>query len=200
MSIFDSITALFDPAKRRAKKENQLRRGMAQMKRIIQMLEKNEAEYIEKARYVSKRGLEDQLPMLKANIRRAIATRKNIERQLIAIDTAMQMRAEAEAINAFAGSMNAISSSISDLFGATDMVKMQSNFENAMHNTQSMKDCTEIFMDTFSNYMSSSDSAYMSSSNSTESIDVISDEALDKLIFANGLLLELEKLEGKKQH
>ena len=177
---------------RRIEREMQVKQGLSQMRRQVKMLEKSEVEYLEKARHVHKRGLDDQLPLLKSNVRRTIATRKNIERQIIAIETAIQMRAEAESINAFAKSLNAISSSISELFGATDMVKMQTNFEKAMLQAQSMQERTELFIESFTSDMTSADVA--------RSNDEISDEALDRLIFAgeksqDPLLEEINALE-----
>jgi hypothetical protein len=168
---------------------------LSQLQRKIKEAQKNEAAYIAKARIAHQKGFGDQYALLKANIRRVRARQIGMERRILTIETAMQVQAEMESDKIFAESMNAISKSISELFNAQDMAKMEANFEKAALQAQSVEELTQNFIESFTSNMTTSD---------VEPGHSTSDEELDRLIFAgekssaqtgDSLLEELDALE-----
>jgi hypothetical protein len=145
------------------------------MKREIKSSQKNEADYIAKARIAHKKGCGAPFALWYANLRRVRARQIALERHILTIETAMQTQAEMESNKVFAESMNAISKSISELFNAQDMAKMEANFEKAALQAQSVEELTQNFIESFASNMSEPD---------MEPGDDTTDEELDRLIFA----------------
>ena len=190
------ILGIFKTKEERRQERNiQVKQWLSQLRREIKTSQKNEADYIVKARTAHQKGFGDQFALLKANIRRVRARQIAIERRILIIETAMQMQAEMESNKIFAESMNAISKSISELFNAHDMAKMEANFEKAAFQAQSVEELTQNFIESFTADMSTPD---------VEPGDDTSDEELNRLIFAgdksssqtrDDLLEEIEAME-----
>ena len=132
---------------RRIERDIQVRQGIQQIKRQVKSLEKNEAGYLEKARRAKQMGSNDQLALLRQAVKRAISSRMMLERQLLNIETAAQMKNQAETFGAFAKSMNAVSAAISEVFGSMDLAKTQMDFEKAMVQAESMEQRMSVFLD-----------------------------------------------------
>jgi hypothetical protein len=162
---------------RRIERDVQVRQGIAQIQRQIKILEKNEKGYLAKARKAKQLGAEDQVAFLRQTLRRAMAGRMQMERQLLAIETAAQMKNQAESYSAFARSMTAVSQSIAEVFGATDLTKTQREFEKAMVQAQTMEQRMAVFLDMTTETMSSMEM--------TGGEDLVSDADLDRLLEAD---------------
>jgi hypothetical protein len=185
---------------RRMERNIQVKQWLSQLRREIKTSQKNETDYIAKARLAHQKGFGDQFALLKANIRRVRARQTALERHILLIETAMQTQAEMESNKIFAESMNAISKSISELFNAQDIAKMEANFEKAALQAQSVEELTKTFIESFTSDMTNPD---IEPGNDT------TDEELNRLIFSDGkgkseekasqtrdeLLEELEALE-----
>lgn len=160
---------------RRIERDIQVRQGMAQIRKHLKELERNEKEYLEKARRARRMGSGDQFAFLKRAIRQTIAQRMAMDRQLLAIETAAQVKSQAESFEAFAKSMNAVSRSISEVFGTMDMARTQRDFETAMTKARTLEERMNVFLDMTSDTMMSG---------VAEDQEVISDEELDRLLAA----------------
>jgi hypothetical protein len=158
---------------RRIERDIQVRQGVAQIRKQIKDLERNEKEFLDKARRARRIGSGEQLAFLKKAIRQTIAQRMGMERQLLAIETAAQVKNQAESFAAFAKSMNAVSRSISEVFGAVDMAKTQHDFESAMTKAHTLEERMNVFLDMTSDTVMSG---------MAEDQEVISDEELDRLL------------------
>lgn len=158
---------------RRIERDMQVRQGLATIRKQVKDLERNEKEFLDKARRAKRIGSGEQLAFLKKAIRQTIGQRMGMERQLLAIETAAQMKNQMESYAAFAKSMNAVSRSIGEVFGTVDMAKTQRDFESAMSKAQSMEERMSVFLDMTSDTM-------LSGAGEDES--VISDEELDRLL------------------
>jgi hypothetical protein len=173
---------------RRMERNIQVKQWLSQLRREIKTAQKNEADYIAKARLAHRKGFGDQFALLKANIRRVRARQTALERQILLIETAMQTQAEMESNKIFAESMNAISKSISGLFNAQDIAKMEANFEKAALQAQSVEESTKNFIESFTSDMVNPD---------VEPGDDTPDEELERLIFAGDRGQSGEKSEEK---
>ncbi|MCG3196474.1 MAG: hypothetical protein GHCLOJNM_00949 [bacterium] len=159
---------------RRMERDLQVRKGLTSIRKQIKDLERYEKDYIEKARRAKRINAADQLEFLKKAIRRTIGQRMLMERQLLAIETAAQMKGQAESYSAFAKAMTAVSKSISEVFGSMDFSRTQKDFEKAMSRAENLEQRMDIFLDTSLNTMFTEGS----------SVDegIISDDELNALL------------------
>jgi hypothetical protein len=70
-----------------------------------------------------------------------------VERQLLAVKNALIIKRQAEASADFATAMGTMASEISRMFGETDLVKTQMEWERAMAQSQTMEERTTMFLD-----------------------------------------------------
>ncbi len=160
---------------RRIDRDIEIRKGISQVKRHIRQLEKNEKDYLKKARRARQLGSDQQLTFLKATLKKTAAQKRLMERQLLNIETALQIKNQAEAHGQFAKSINAVSGAIAEAFGATDLAKTQAEFARAMAQAQSMEERMEIFLDLANETMLGEEAS---------SDELVTDEEIDSLIEA----------------
>ncbi len=161
---------------RRLERQMEIRRGINAIKRQIKQLRKHEKDYLKKAVRARELGDSNQLRFLKQTVKRTIGQRMMMERQLLSIETANQIKNQAEAYGSFAKSMTAVSTSISEVFGATDFNETQKSFERAMHQAESMEQRMDIFLD-MANESMGAESITMDEAVSDETIDRMLDAA-----------------------
>ncbi len=144
----EEIVGLFkSKAERRLDREIEARRGLNLIRRNIRDLERNEKSYIDKAKRALQMGSADQSQFLKRTIKRTMAQKRAMERQLLNIETALQIKNQAEAHAQFARSMQAVSRSIADMFDATNLNQTQRDFEKAMLKAESLEQQMDTFLD-----------------------------------------------------
>ena len=131
----------------------EVRKGLARIKRQIKSLEKNERGYIEKAKRAKSMGADDQFQFLKGTLKKTAVQRRMLERQLLNLETASQIKDQVEANASFANAMGAVSKSISQMFGSVNLTKTQAGFEKAMAQAENMEERISIFMDMSSESM-----------------------------------------------
>ena len=130
-----------------------------------------------------------------------------LERQLLSVKNALLIKRQAEASADFAQAMGMMASEIGRLFGETDLVKTQADWEKAMVQSQTMEERMAMFLDTVEDV--AAQDAEM-----TGASEVVSDAEIDRLIDTEteaehqkeldklaGLRAELDALkgEGEKQ-
>ncbi len=158
---------------RRIEREIEVRKGLNHIKRAIRDLDRNEEDYVKKARRALQMGSDEQYRFLKQTIMRSASQKRALERQLLNIETAMQIKNQAEAHAQFAVSMNAVSKAIAEVFGKTDLMETQKEFEKAMVKAQTLEEQMDLFLD----MSSSSMFGYESSGEA-----LVSEEEIDRLI------------------
>ncbi len=131
----------------------EVRKGLARIKRQIKNLEKNEGGYIEKAKRAKAMGADDQFDFLKKTLKKTAVQRRMLERQLLNLETASQIKDQVEANASFANGMGAVSKAISQMFGSVNLTKTQANFEKAMAQAENMEERISLFMDMSSESM-----------------------------------------------
>lgn len=159
---------------RRIERNLEVRKGINAVRRNISNLERNERDYLQKAKRAKSLGSNPQLNFLKQTLKKTMSQRVLMERQLLNIETAIQIKDQAEAHAQFAKSMTAISKTISEMFAQTDLAKTQVEFEKAMQKAQTMEEQMELFLDLGAQSMFGSESA--------SSSEIISDKEIDNLI------------------
>jgi len=141
MPLFES------EANRRIRRDMKVRQAMRQMQKNLRQQEKFQADYVVAARKAREVGDESQYRYLRGALKRTLACKKLLQRQLLAIQSAMMVRQQAEANHEFAQSMGTLAKDISGLFGATDLEKTQAEWETAMLQAESMEDRMNLFLE-----------------------------------------------------
>ncbi len=159
---------------RRMQRDMEIKRGIGKIRRQIQNLVKNEQEWLDKAKRAKELGSEEQLAFMRKTLKATTFQRRMLERQLLTVESAKQMKDQAESYKAFAESMNAVSQSIAETYGSTDLERTQLDFERAIQQADSMAQRMDIFLDM------SKDSLFTTESGMGE--ELISDHEIDQMI------------------
>jgi len=159
---------------RRIEREITARKALANFRRQIVQQEKHEKDYIKKAVRARQLGDERMLGSLKAQIKRTHLMRYRLERGMLVLETAMQARDQIESFGTFGQAMSAVSKSIEQAYGVTDLMKTQKEYEMAMAKASSMEERIDLFLE------SSFDS--MEDVGEGEGAAAMSDADLDRLI------------------
>ncbi len=132
---------------RRIERDIEVRKGVNSLKRNIRELFKHERSYVEKAKRAKKIGDKDQYEFLKRQLKKTAAQRRMRERQMLSIETAVQIKDQAESDGDFARSMGSVAKAISEVYGSVDFAKTQKNFEKAMMQAETLQQQMEIFLE-----------------------------------------------------
>lgn len=158
---------------RRIERNIEIRKGLNQIRGHVKNLERNEIGYVEKAKRAKQLGDPNQLAFLKKTIRKTLSQKLLLEKQLLNLETAIQIKSQTEAHAQFAKAMSAISKTIAEMFGAADLTNTQKDFEIAMSRAENMEERMSLFLE-------SSEQAMFSGETASE--ETISDEEIDRLI------------------
>lgn len=158
---------------KRIERDLEVRKGINSIKRNLKELDKHSKEYIDKAKKAKRIGDDPQLKFIKAALKKTALSKKLRERQLLSLETAMQIKNQAESDGEFARAMMEVSKSISEVYGATDLAKTQRNFEKALLQAETLQDRMQIFVEMTSESLSSADE---------EAEKILSDKDIDRMI------------------
>ena len=160
---------------RKMEREIEIRKGINAIRRNLQNSEKYEAAYVERARQAKKIGANEQLNFIKANLKRTARQRRLLERQLLVIETAIQIKNQAESQAQFVKSLSTLSKAIALSFAQTDMATSQKEFRQALAQARSMEERMDVFLDM--NY------ELMADGNGHE--DLVTDAEIEQMISGN---------------
>ncbi len=158
---------------KRIERDLEVRKGIASIKRNLKDMDKHTKEYIDKARKAKRIGDNDQLKFIKSALKKTALSKKMRERQLLSLETAMQIKNQAESDGEFARAMMEVSKSISEVYGSTDLAKTQKNFERAMMQAETLQDRMQIVVESMSDTLSTSDA---------DAEKILSDKDIDRMI------------------
>ena len=159
---------------KRIERDIEVRKGVNSLKRNIRDLAKHEASYILKAKKAKRIGDNSQYDFLKRQLKKTAGQRRMRERQLLSIETAVQIKNQAESDADFAKSMGAVAKAVSEVYGSVDFAKTQKNFEKAMMQADTLQQQMEIFLEMTQEHVMSGE---------VEGEDqVVSDAEIDKML------------------
>lgn len=159
---------------KKIERDIEIRKGIASLKRNIKDLAKHQLSYVEKAKRAMKIGDKEQLEFLKRMLKKTAAQKRMREKQLLSIETAVQLKDQAESDGDFARSMGSVAKSISEVYGSVDFVKTQKNFEKAMMQAETLQQQMDVFLQMTSE-------SVMSGEIEGED-EVISDSEIDRML------------------
>ena len=159
---------------RKIERDIEIRKGVASLRRNIRDLGKHEHSYIDKAKRAKKIGDKEQLGFLKRMLKKTAAQKRMRERQLLSIETAVQIKDQAESDADFAKSMGSVAKAVSEVYGSVDFAKTQKNFEKAMMQAETLQQQMDVFLEMSSEHV-------MSGEVEGEN-EIVSDAEIDKML------------------
>ncbi len=170
--------ALFKSAEeRRIERDIKIRQGVRRIEKSIREQAKFQDEFIRNAQHARKIGDQAQYNFIRNSLKKTATIRKMLERQLLSVKNALLIKRQAEASADFAKSMGLMATEIGKLFGETDLVKTQADWEKAMVQSQTMEERMNMFLDTVEDV--AAQDVEMSGA-----AEVVSDAEVDRLIDA----------------
>jgi hypothetical protein len=194
--------ALFKSSEeRRIERDMKIRQGIRRIERAIREQAKFTDEFVRNGQRARSIGDQNQYTFIRNSLKKTMTIRKVLERQLLAVKNALLIKRQAEASADFTKAMGLMAVEIGKLFGETDLVKTQADWEKAMMQSQTMEERMTMFLESIE------DTAAQDVQST--SAEAISDEEIDRLIAAEGeaeqakelgkiadLRAELESLKG----
>jgi hypothetical protein len=142
---------------RRMERTMQLKRVISNIQRQIQKTDGHRRKYVDMAKRAKRNGQTKDFESLKRALRGTMNQKIMLERQLLSLEFAMQLKDQAEGQHDFAQAMNSLSKSIAEVFGATNMAQTQINFEKAMAQASDMESRMETFLESTADTMFSNE-------------------------------------------
>lgn len=189
---------------RRIERDIKIRQGIRRIEKSIAEQNKFTDEFVRNARQAKQIGDLASYQFIRNSLKKTAAIKKMLERQLLAVKNALLIKRQAEAAADFAGAMKTMAAEVSRLYGDTDLVKTQMDWEKALAQSQTMEERVTMFLESIE-----SGAAADVSQAPTEAI---TDEEIDRLLAAeeqvekaredqqmSALRAELEQLKGQGQ-
>jgi hypothetical protein len=169
--------ALFKSSEeRRIEREMKIRQGIRRIERAIREQGKFTDEFVRNARRARSIGDAKQYAFIRNSLKKTLTVRKILERQLLSVKNALLIKRQAEASADFTQAMGLMAVEIGKLFGETDLVKTQADWEKAMMQSQTMEERMNMFLDSIED-IAEQDA-------DTVTGEAVPDEEVDRLIAA----------------
>jgi hypothetical protein len=181
-----------------------IRQGIRRIEKAISEQNKFSEEFVRNARQAKQIGDQASYQFIRNSLKKTATIRKMLERQLLAVKNALLIKRQAEASADFAQAMAMMAGEVSRLYGDTDLVKTQMDWEKAMMQSQTMEERMEMFLSSIQEGAAADASA--------SATEAISDEEIDRMIAAeeqvagareaqqmSALRAELAQLKGEGQ-
>ena len=170
---------------RRLERDMKIRQGIRRIEKSISEQNKFTDEFVKNARHARQIGDQASYQFIRNSLKKTATIKKLLERQLLAVKNALLIKRQAEASADFAAAMKTMAGEVSRLYGDTDLVKTQMDWEKAMLQSQSMEERMAMFLDG----MEESAAADVSQA----ATEAITDEEIDRMIAAE------EQVEGARE-
>ena len=161
---------------RRIERDMKVRQGVRRIEKSIREQGKFTEEFIRNAQHAKKIGDNAQYQFIRNSLKKTATVRKMLERQLLAIKNALLIKRQAEATADFAIAMKTMAGEVSQMYGETDLVRTQMDWEKAMMQSQSMEERMAMFLEGVEDG-AAADVAQAAS-------EAITDEEIDRMIAA----------------
>ena len=171
---------------RRIERDIKIRQGIRRIEKSIREQGKFTDEFIGNAQRAKQIGDMAQYRFIRNSLKKTATIKRMLERQLLSVKSALIVKRQAEASADFAQSMGMMAAEIGKLFGETDLVKTQGEWEKAMVQSQTMEERMAMFLDSVEDIAAQDVEASAS--------DVISDDEIDRMIEAEAEAVHQKEL------
>ncbi len=188
---------------RRIERDIKIRQGIRRIEKSIREQSKFQDDFIKNAQHARRIGDNAQYQFIRNSLKKTFTIRKMLERQLLSVKNALLIKRQAEASADFAQAMGMMAREIGRMFGETDLMQTQADWEKAMVQSQTMEERMNMFLESVEQVAAQD----VELSGSSESV---SDDEIDRLIATEteadhqkeldklaGLRAELESLKGE---
>jgi hypothetical protein len=189
---------------RRLERDIKIRQGIRRIEKAISEQSKFSDEFVKNARHAKQIGDQASYQFVRNSLRKTATIKKLLERQLLAVKNALLIKRQAEASADFANAMKLMAGEVSRLYGETNLMKTQMDWEKAMAQSQTMEERMTLFLDGMEEG-AAADVAQAAT-------EAVSDEEIDRMIAAeeqveqaretqqiSALRAELNALKGEGQ-
>lgn len=160
---------------RRIERDIKIRQAIRRIEKSIREQGKFQDEFIVNARRAKEIGDTSQYQFIRNSLKKTATIRAALERQLLAIKNALLIKRQAEASADFTKSMGIMATEIGKLFGETDLVKTQADWEKAMAQSQSMEERMSLFLENIED---------IAAEDAERASEAMTDDEIDRLIDA----------------
>jgi len=161
---------------RRMERDIKIRQGVRRIEKAVAEQNKFSDEFVKNARHAKQIGDMASFQFIRNSLKKTATIRKILERQLLAVKNALLIKRQAEASVDFAAAMATMANEVSQLYGSTDLVKTQMDWEKAMMQSQSMEERMQMFLDSVEEGAAVDVSA--------AATEAITDQEIDRMIAA----------------
>ncbi len=172
---------------RRMEREMKIRQGIRRIEKAIAEQNKFTDEFVKNARHAKKIGDSSSYAFIRNSLKKTATIKKMLERQLLAVKNALLIKRQAEASADFAGAMATMAKEVGKLYGETDLVKTQMDWEKALMQSQTMEERMAVFLDSIESGAAADTAA--------QPAEAITDDEIDRLITA-----EEQVEDAREQH
>ncbi|MCH7700758.1 MAG: hypothetical protein IID37_03625 [Planctomycetes bacterium] len=171
---------------RRIERDIKIRQGIRRIEKSIREQGKFTDEFIGNAQRAKQIGDMSQYRFIRNSLKKTATIKRMLERQLLSVKSALIIKRQAEASADFAQSMGMMAAEIGKLFGETDLVKTQGEWEKAMVQSQTMEERMAMFLDSVEDIAAQDVE--------TSASDVITDDEIDRMIEAEAEAVHQKEL------
>lgn len=161
---------------RRIERDIKIRQGIRRIEKSIAEQNKFTNEFIRNARRAKEIGDQSQYVFIRNSLKKTATVKKMLERQLLAVKNALIIKRQAEASSDFAEAMGTMAREIGRMFGQTDLVRTQTEWEKAMAQSQTMEERMSMFLETVED-IAASDTAEVPA-------EIVTEQEIDAMIEA----------------
>lgn len=161
---------------RRLERDIKIRQGIRRIEKSIAEQNKFSDEFVKNARHARQIGDMASYQFIRNSLKKTATIKKMLERQLLAVKNALLIKRQAEASADFAAAMSTMASEVGKLYGETDLVKTQMDWERALMQSQTMEERMTMFLESIEQGAAADISAAPA--------EAISDEEIDRMIEA----------------
>lgn len=172
---------------RRMEREMKIRQGIRRIEKAIAEQNKFTDEFVKNARHAKKIGDASSYAFIRNSLKKTATIKMMLERQLLAVKNALLIKRQAEASADFAGAMATMAKEVGKLYGETDLVKTQMDWEKALMQSQTMEERMAVFLDSIESSAAADTAA--------QPAEAITDDEIDRLITA-----EEQVEDAREQH
>ena len=132
---------------RRLERDIKIRQGIRRIEKAIAEQNKFTDEFVKNARHARQIGDDASYRFIRNSLKKTATIKKLLERQCLAVKNALLIKRQAEASADFAGAMKTMAAEVSRLYGDTDLLKTQMDWEKALAQSQSMEERMTMFLE-----------------------------------------------------
>lgn len=176
---------------KRLEREIKVKQGLSNLRRRIEKLDMEKLKFIESAKKAKRLNDQQMYLTARAALKNTIASKRILERQLLHLEVALQIKNQAEANESFARAMSEATKAIAEVCQGLNMAQIQIEYEKAITQSESLKEKMDTLVET------ASDRVQETGANVDK--EIVNDAEIDKMLEDELAKSEAEEAEEMNQ-